>query len=59
MKLTPLRNFPSFVTAQERSADAVMHARGSSIFHSLKNRIGPPVEPEKTGTGGLAGLLSA
>ena len=27
--------------------------------HSLKNRTGPPVGPEKTGTGDLSGLLSA
>jgi hypothetical protein len=30
-----------------------------STNHSFKNRTGPAVEPEKTGTGGLAGLLSA
>jgi hypothetical protein len=27
--------------------------------HSFKNRTGPPVEPEKTGTGDPIGLLSA
>jgi hypothetical protein len=29
------------------------------LDHSFKNRTGSPVEPEKTGTGSLAGLLGA
>jgi hypothetical protein len=33
--------------------------RGEYRTHSFKNRTGPPVEPEKTGTGDPIGLLSA
>jgi hypothetical protein len=36
-----------------------MYSLGMHLKHSFKNRIGSLVEPEKTGTGDLAGLLSA
>ena len=38
---------------------SVKHMHYYGITHSLKNRTGPPVQPEKTGTGASAGSLSA
>jgi hypothetical protein len=57
----PPRLDTSFAMASTGTSTVELHhgLTGTCSIHSFKNRTGPAVGPEKTGTGDLAGLLSA